>query len=79
MKHANFLARLLKDQFNSGEIGIEEYRERLLELDGDKRGSPSPSIKPVAADACNCAVSMEFSLSCLASLLPGKGRKKLKI
>lgn len=29
---------LLKERYARGEIGTEEYRERLLELDGDKRG-----------------------------------------
>lgn len=29
---------LLKERYARGEIGTEEYRERLLELEGDKRG-----------------------------------------
>lgn len=35
--YANFLARLLKDQFNSGEISEEEYRRGMCELEDSAR------------------------------------------
>ena len=38
MPESNRAVELLKERYARGEIGTEEYRERLLELDGEKRG-----------------------------------------
>ncbi|MFD1863167.1 hypothetical protein [Planococcus chinensis] len=37
VNYANFLARLLKEQFNSGEITEEEYRRSMCELEDTAR------------------------------------------
>lgn len=37
VNYANFLARLLKEQFNSGEITEEEYRRGMCDLEDTAR------------------------------------------